>query len=97
MRIRATHNCLLKNLTINVKAKILKVVCKSYVPSSYYNKVHWGYEMKTLGKDKTRNTVLCAFTTDTTGELDVLGHNGHTLGMDSTQIGVFKQTYQISL
>ena len=40
---------------------------------------------------------LRAFTTDATGQLDVLGHNGHTFGMDSAQVGVFEETNQVSL
>ena len=34
---------------------------------------------------------------DTTGQLDVLGHDCDTLGMDGTQVGVFKETNQVSL
>ena len=40
---------------------------------------------------------LSTFTTDAAGELDVLGHDGHTLGVDGSQVGVFKQTNQVSL
>ena len=35
--------------------------------------------------------------TDTPGQLDVLGHDGHTLGMDGAQVGVLKETNQVSL
>lgn len=38
---------------------------------------------------------LGSFTTDTSGQLDVFGHNGDTLSMDGAQIGVFKQTNQV--
>ena len=31
------------------------------------------------------------------GELDVLWHDGHTLGVDGAQVGVLKQTNQVSL
>jgi len=41
--------------------------------------------------------VLSSFSTDSSGQLDVLGHDGDTLGMDGTQVGVLKQTNQISL
>ena len=34
---------------------------------------------------------------DTPGELDVLGHDGDTLGMDGAQVGVFEQADQVSL
>ena len=40
---------------------------------------------------------LSTFTTDTAGQLDVLGHDGHTLGMDSAQVGVLEETDQVSL
>lgn len=39
---------------------------------------------------------LSTFPTDTAGKLNVLGHYGHPLGMDGTQISVLKQTHQIS-
>jgi hypothetical protein len=40
---------------------------------------------------------LSTFTTDAAGELDVLGHDGHTLGVDGCQVGILKQTNQVSL
>ena len=40
---------------------------------------------------------LCTLSTDTAGQLDVLGHDGHTLGVDGTQVGVLKQTNQVGL
>ena len=40
--------------------------------------------------------VLSTLTTDTAGQLDILGHDGHTLGMDGTQVGVLKQTNEVS-
>ena len=41
--------------------------------------------------------LLCTFTTDTAGKLDVLGHDGDPLGMDCAQVGVLKQTNKVSL
>ena len=35
---------------------------------------------------------LSAFTTDTAGQFDVLGHDGDALGVDGAQIGVLKET-----
>ncbi|CAN8030878.1 unnamed protein product, partial [Ixodes persulcatus] len=32
---------------------------------------------------------------DPSGQLDVLGHDGHALGVDGAQVGVLKQTHQI--
>ena len=40
---------------------------------------------------------LGTFTTDTSGQLDILGHDGDTLGMDGTQVGILKQTDEVSL
>ena len=40
---------------------------------------------------------LRTFTTDTSGQLDVLWHDGDSLGVDGTQVGVLEQTHQISL
>ena len=40
---------------------------------------------------------LSAFSTDTASELDVLRHDRHTLGVDRTQVGVFKQPDQVRL
>ena len=34
---------------------------------------------------------------DTMGQLDVLGHDYDTLGIDGTQVGVFKKTKQVIL
>lgn len=39
---------------------------------------------------------LSAFTADPTRQLDVLGHDGDTLGVDGAQVGVFEQTDQVS-
>ena len=43
------------------------------------------------------NENLSSLSTDSSGQLDVLWHDGDTLGMDGTQVGVLKQTNQISL
>ena len=42
-------------------------------------------------------SVLSTLTTDAAGKLDVLGHDGHTLGVDGSQIGVFEETDKVSL
>ena len=39
---------------------------------------------------------LRAFTAETTGELDVLGLNGDTLGVDGAEIGIFKERDEVS-
>jgi hypothetical protein len=38
---------------------------------------------------------LRAFTADATGQLNVLGHDGNTLGMDGSQVGVLEQADQV--
>ena len=40
---------------------------------------------------------LGTFSTDPAGQLDVLGHDGDTLGVDGAQVGVLKETNQVSL
>jgi len=40
---------------------------------------------------------LGTFSTDTASELDILWHNGDTLGVDGTQVGVLKQSNEVSL
>ncbi len=40
---------------------------------------------------------LSPLATDTAGQLDVLGHDGHTLGVDSAQVGVLEETHKVSL
>eukprot|EP00985_Skeletonema_marinoi_P032919 scaffold39981_cov219-Skeletonema_marinoi.AAC.2 len=40
---------------------------------------------------------LRTLSTNTTGELNVLGHDGNTLGVDSTQVGVLEKTNEVSL
>ena len=40
---------------------------------------------------------LSTLSTDTAGQLDVLGHDGDPLGVDGTQVGVLKETHEVSL
>ena len=40
---------------------------------------------------------LSPLSADTASQLDVLGHDCDTLGMDGTQVGVFEETNQVSL
>jgi len=40
---------------------------------------------------------LGSFATDSSGELDILWHDGHTLGVDGAQVGVFEKADQVSL
>jgi hypothetical protein len=40
---------------------------------------------------------LRSLTTETAGELDVLGLNGDTLGVDGAEIGIFEEGHEVSL
>jgi hypothetical protein len=40
---------------------------------------------------------LGTLATDTAGQLDVLGHDGHSLGVDGAQVGVLEETHQVGL
>ena len=40
---------------------------------------------------------LSTFSADTTGQLDVLGHDGHSLGVDGAQVGVLEETDKVGL
>ena len=40
---------------------------------------------------------LGTLATDAAGQLDVLGHDGHTLGVDGSQVGVLEQAHQVGL
>ena len=44
-----------------------------------------------------RVSALGTLPTDSPGKLDILGHDGDTLGMDSTQVSVLKKSNQVSL
>ena len=40
---------------------------------------------------------LRALATDAAGKLDVLGHDGHTLGVDGAEVGVLEETDEVRL
>eukprot|EP00964_Phaeocystis_antarctica_P005499 scaffold3005_cov63-Phaeocystis_antarctica.AAC.3 len=44
-----------------------------------------------------RASILRTFATDAAGELDVLGHDGHALGVDRAQVGVLEDANQVGL
>lgn len=48
---------------------------------------------KLFGETATED--LCSLPTDTTGKLDVFGHDGHSFGVDSAQVGVLEETDQV--
>ena len=44
-----------------------------------------------------KNNCLGTLATDSTGQLDVLGHDGHTLGVDGAQVGVLEESDEVCL
>ena len=40
---------------------------------------------------------LHVFSSVSSGQLDIFGHDGDLPGVDGTQIGVFEQAYEVSL
>merc|ERR1712045_884733 len=40
---------------------------------------------------------LCSLSTDSSGQLDVFGHDGDSLGVDGAQVGVLEQTNKVGL
>ena len=47
--------------------------------------------------DVDKTSRLSTLATDTPGQLDVLGHDGDTLGVDGAQVGVLEETDQVGL
>ena len=48
-----------------------------------------------FGKIIPERINLSTLSADTAGELDVLGHDGDTLGVDGAQVGVFEESYEV--
>lgn len=46
---------------------------------------------------RLREGQLSTFATDSASQLDVLGHDGDTFGVDGAQVGVLEETNQVSL
>ncbi len=40
---------------------------------------------------------LSSLATDSPGQLDILGHDGHTLSMNGAQVGILKESNKVSL
>ena len=49
------------------------------------------------GVGQCRKDNLSSLSTDAAGQLDVLGHDSDTLGVDGAQVGVLEQTDQVGL
>ena len=57
-----------------------------------------GVNKTPVGVGKTEpGSNLSTLAADPAGQLHVLGHDGHTLGVDSSQVGVLKQADQVGL
>ena len=50
-----------------------------------------------LGRLEASSDCLGTLSTDSPGQLDVLGHDGDTLGVDGAQVGVLKETDKVGL
>ena len=50
-----------------------------------------------LGENILGRINLSTLSADTAGKLDVLGHDGDTLGVDGAQVGVFEESYEVGL
>ena len=46
---------------------------------------------------QARDLCLGALATDTTSELDVLGHDGDALGVDGAEVGVLEEVHKVGL
>ena len=75
-----TYGLILRNKAGDWKKKSPVCVCFFLGFLFYYTIIA---KIKTI-------TDLRALTTDTTGQLNILGHDSNTLGMDSAQVGIFK-------
>lgn len=54
-----------------------------------------GSEKSHFVNDETGH--LSTLATDPAGKLDVLGHDGHTLGVDGAKVGILEQSNEVSL
>ena len=54
-------------------------------------------ELLSHSKNQQQRARLGTFATDSSGQLDVLWHDGHTLGVDGAQVGVLEETNQVGL
>ena len=47
--------------------------------------------------NETKRNELLTFASDSSGQLDILWHDGHALGMDSSQVGAFEEANEVNL
>ena len=57
----------------------------------------WSLKRPVVLVDRLQKGNLSSLSTDAAGQLDVLGHDGDTLGVDGAQVGVLEQTDQVGL
>ncbi len=55
------------------------------------------YSLDSVPKCAFETADLSALSSDAASELDVLGHDGHSLGVDGAQVGVLKETHEVGL
>ena len=48
-----------------------------------------------LDRKQADSCFLSTLTPDSASQLDVLGHDGHSLGVDSAQVSIFEKTNQV--
>ena len=58
---------------------------------------YWGGPEKDQNVGVFGGGGLCSLSSDSSGQLDILWHDGDSPGMDGTQVGVFKETHEIGL
>ncbi len=56
-----------------------------------------GFKCEAEPSSSSSSSFLGTLSTDTASQLDVLGHDGDTLSVDGAEVGVFKETDQVSL
>ena len=63
---------------------------------NYFVRMWWPLK-RPMEDDVDDGPFLSTLTANTAGKLDVLGHDGHTLGVDGAQVGVLEQTDEVCL
>ena len=81
-------------------AQAIKLYHQSYVFSNLQSSL-WHFSWDALGCPE-KDRVLCvwwgisgSFSTDSPGQLDVLGHDGDPPGMDGAEVGILKQSHKV--
>ena len=60
-----------------------------------FSEICGGFEKSRFSFERRRGSSTLA--TDTSGQLNILGHDRHTLGVDGAQVGVLEETDEVSL